>query len=190
MQMWWKFWTWFRHDDAHQRADQSGAARSGVRAGVGASAPQQTEDILTSLSGLIDVVGIDPDERRPATDTYDAIRLDDLNEEKDETGHDTWAGDSHQDTHTSDTIAVTDQPPTTGEVQAPKPAENKPAAQHKEPPPRRPEGSKGSESQKTLVAEDGKWPGFKGLNDMFSDLDDDDDADGSSPMQTIVPHDD
>ena len=51
--------------------------------------------------------------------------------------------------------------------------------------------------QKTLVAEDGQWPTFKGLSGSFNDLDDADDEtgdsdefDGPSPFQTIVPNDD
>jgi hypothetical protein len=192
--MWWKFWTWFRHDDAHQHAGNPPANRLGTRAVAGGAEPKKSEDILTSISSLIDQQLDGEQGERQTTRTYDAIRLDDQTTKAgpDEANHDTWSGDRQSDTGTSDTVevagpiaAVDDCRPNSDSVAPP------PSVQRREPPPNRPsEGPNRYESQKTLVAEEGHWPSFKGLAESFKDLDDaDNDSDGTSPFETIVPHD-
>ena len=159
---------------------------------------------LSSISNLIDSQHHERSERaeRPATRTYDAIQLGDgkATVAKEATGLETWANDE-----AADTQSVTGEPTTskvadvneTPEIKAEekekpnklgetvRPGDLDLPANRRSEQPERP-----ANPMKTLTAENGEWPGFDTSAEGFGDFDDDDDeSDGTSPYQTIVPRD-
>ena len=204
--MWWKFWTWFRSDSAHEGGSRTRNARPVVRATMDASGRPQSEDILSSISTLIDAEQNERVERtdKPANRTYEAIQLGDAKTpvSKEATGLETWANDD-----AGDTKSVYGEPTTSKVADLDSNPDDKPEQKTEEKPSklgetvrpseldhstnRRPEQSdRPASPMKTLTAENGEWPGFDSASEGFGDFDDDDDeSDGTSPYQTIVPRD-
>lgn len=206
---WWKFWTWRRHDNLHGD-DQTHRDVRSHRTTV-----QDPEDLLMSIPGLIDNQHDDLVDFVRTTRTVELAPLAD-NESNSEAiaivnrpptalgiesteASGTAALNSVNATPAplEPVLAVASTIPAAAATRLP---ERTAASSFEPPKPQKKLRESGSlnrdvarkDPRKTLVAEDGQWPAFKGLSETFKDLDDDesDDLDGSSPFQTIVPNDD
>ena len=213
--MWWKFWTWFRQDKSHENPAGLPARRSAVGAMVSGNEGQGSDDILLSISSLIDEhIVTERADRKAAGDT-DKPQSDASSKmiPSKNAGLETWAGASPTDAQAP--LQVSPAELAHDEIQQPVVAKKasetsarsnsvpsvtvKPgdlllgleAAARREPEPKRNTDAGRGDSMRTLVAQDGHWPSLDELSSSFNDLDEaDDQSDGPSPYQTIVPNDD
>lgn len=187
--MWWKFWTWGRVDRQQLELDRHKNAR-GSQPDRNASGSAESEDILGSISALIGDSPVEPMEsERKARSTAaleSSVSLESVQEIQTTQSFDTIDLEKIQSAGRNPKLDPIPKPTTPAATDpSPTKASNPPPAKHKE--------FRSKDSGQTLVADDGKWVAIRGMFDGAqnpNDTDDDDDATGPSPYQTIVPSDD
>ncbi|WP_010585290.1 hypothetical protein [Schlesneria paludicola] len=181
--MWWKFWTWFRHEDTSKyitKAPRKVRSVSGVPSEADRNEP---EDILGSISELIEDHAPDTTEFvQPAriVEPVQAIESVPIVEP-------TAPKTARLPERAADIIQQTSRPP---EFLLPTNVEPPPTAKPtREPSTIKRRDESQNDARQTLVADDI----LKALSERFKDFDksdEDEDRDGPSPYQTIVPNDD
>ena len=212
--MWWKFWTWFRHDESHENPTIAPGRRHAAGATVSGAGLEGSDDLLLSISGLIDEqIVTERAERKISGDSVTGPSNESAeNIPGENAGLETWAGAIPTVAPTpiqispAELVREESQLPT-ATMQIPEnPGRLNTVPSHTAKPgelpldsaPRRESQSNRntdagnrSDSMRTLVAQDGNWPSFEELSSSFNELDEaDDDSEGPSPFQTIVPRDD
>lgn len=194
----WKFWNWFHRGEVLQQSAKRAENSRGNPPGSRNSDSRESEDILMSISELIegktDEVGavVPPIRATESFQFSEVIRATDTVKASD-IAHDTKEIAIRSDvvsaeaSQTSQPVAVIQpvnkvptppQSPPAEKPQVQKAAPETAASKRAEPP---------KEIMRTLVVEDGHWPMLKGLSESFKDLDDDDSD--RPAFKTIVPND-
>lgn len=178
--MWWRFWTWFRHDDTSKYITKAPRKMRSVSGAPSETDRNEPEDILGSISELIDDHATDFIQPARVPEPVRVVEPEPIIEPAvpKRVPLPERSADIIQQTSRPPEFLL---PPSIDAPPPPKPVREPSAAK------RRDESQ--NDARQTLVADDI----LKALSERFKDFDksdDDEDREGPSPYQTIVPSDD
>lgn len=187
---WWQIWNWFRLDNNHSHGVSRPSSRTGGSGDFAQAELKQSEDILMSISRLIEDQPSSTGNTFRPIQVLEAIAAVEAKPSIDPIPPSVPAEPMKPaEAPPAPEVAGTLQPAKISAAIQATTANSDPARAKKPPMPKREES--GKEIRRTLVADEGQWSILKGLSERFDDEDeDDDDSDGQSGKKTIVPKED